>query len=307
MNAPRAHLVEDDFPPPVHGSFRAWVDSAGHLKIQTPDGQLLRAGRVTGRPGKDGRDGGGLAGVEFVEGKDGVSMKLRLADGREVISPALKHGEPGSDGVGLRGIRRVGNKLVADLSDGRSVDAGFVADGLNGRPGTHGKDGDAGPPGPLPRHQWDGTKVHFEQSRQPDGEPVWGPWADLRGPQGKNRTGGGSGGFEAIPRLGVDDWTMRQITVSRDARVEPQYNLYLVNAAAGDVTITLLPPALRKPGPLIIKKINTTGGDVYVVPHDPTRETIEYDTSMKISGVCRPAVTLLTVQGGYIVGQIGAV
>lgn len=44
--------------------------------------------------------------------------------------------------------------------------------------------------GEMPRHQWDGTKIRFEQ------EPgVWGPWTDLEGPAGRNGANGGGGGM----------------------------------------------------------------------------------------------------------------
>ncbi|KQP20557.1 hypothetical protein [Pseudorhodoferax sp. Leaf267] len=43
--------------------------------------------------------------------------------------------------------------------------------------------------GEMPRHEWDGTKIRFEQ------EPgVFGPWVDLEGPAGRNGLNGGGGG-----------------------------------------------------------------------------------------------------------------
>jgi hypothetical protein len=41
--------------------------------------------------------------------------------------------------------------------------------------------GPPGPMGPMPKHEWSGTKLRFEQG--PDGNH-WGAWTDLRGPPG---------------------------------------------------------------------------------------------------------------------------
>ncbi|GHD02285.1 hypothetical protein GCM10007320_61390 [Pseudorhodoferax aquiterrae] len=42
----------------------------------------------------------------------------------------------------------------------------------------------------TPGHQWDGTKIRFEQ------EPgVWGPWVDVEGPRGRDGMNGGGGGM----------------------------------------------------------------------------------------------------------------
>ena len=48
-----------------------------------------------------------------------------------------------------------------------------------------GDDGGDGAIGPMPQHQWSGSRLRFER---PDG--VWGEWVDLQGPPGP-----GGGGF----------------------------------------------------------------------------------------------------------------
>lgn len=49
--------------------------------------------------------------------------------------------------------------------------------------------GPPGPPGPMPEHEWDGTRLRFQQG--PDGH-VWGRWTDLVGPPGR------AGGYSAM-------------------------------------------------------------------------------------------------------------
>lgn len=65
-----------------------------------------------------------------------------------------------------------------------------------------GQPGDPGPAGPIPKHEWKGSKLRFEQ---PDGK--WGKWTDLKGPRGDDgnsgtvivRQGGaGSNGLEQL-------------------------------------------------------------------------------------------------------------
>lgn len=51
------------------------------------------------------------------------------------------------------------------------------------------KEGRRGPPGPKPKHEWDGTRLRFER---PDGK--WGEWVDLQGKDGITRIVGGGGG-----------------------------------------------------------------------------------------------------------------
>lgn len=52
----------------------------------------------------------------------------------------------------------------------------------------------ARPAGEAPAHEWDGTRLRFEQ---PDGS--WGPWVDLQGPKG--RQGATTGGGIATPKV----------------------------------------------------------------------------------------------------------
>lgn len=68
-----------------------------------------------------------------------------------------------------------------DGDDGDDGDDGVSPDPLPSIPG------DTGPIGPMPKHQWDNTRVRFEMS-----PGVWGGWKELRGKAGR---GGGGGGL----------------------------------------------------------------------------------------------------------------
>ena len=85
-----------------------------------------------------------------------------------------KDGVDGKDGIGIRGL------AGADGRDG--------APGKPGRDGAPGKDGERGPMGPMPKHEWQGTKLRFQQT-----SGKWGKWTDLQGKPGKAGSGGGGG------------------------------------------------------------------------------------------------------------------
>ena len=94
-----------------------------------------------------------------------------------------KDGVDGKDGIGIRGL------AGADGRDG--------ANGRDGRDGVDGKDGERGPVGPMPKHEWKGTKLRFQQTGG-----KWGKWTDLQGPAGKSGggvfVGGGGSGSGAV-------------------------------------------------------------------------------------------------------------
>ena len=69
-------------------------------------------------------------------------------------------------------------------------------DGRNGVDGEKGATGDEGPIGPMPKHQWRGSELRFQQTKK-----KWGSWVDLRGPSGGGRVAiaGGESGSEFDP------------------------------------------------------------------------------------------------------------
>jgi len=105
-------------------------------------------------------------------------------------------GPPGADGkrgergdVGPRGENGVAGKRGERGDPGPRGPAG--KDGAPGKDGADGKDGDVGP---MPKHQWRGTELRFQQSQK-----KWGAWVDLQGPSGGGRvllSGVGGSGFD---------------------------------------------------------------------------------------------------------------
>lgn len=64
--------------------------------------------------------------------------------------------------------------------------------GDRGEQGPKGDRGEQGEPGPIPEHEWEGSRLRFEQ---PDHR--WGEWVELRGPRGHSGGGGGGPGVAA--------------------------------------------------------------------------------------------------------------
>ena len=99
--------------------------------------------------------------------------------------PPGKDGAPGKDGVGTAG---------RDGLDGKVGERGPAGPrGPVGTPGKDGIDGADGERGPMPDHQWKGTRLRFQK---PDGG--WGKYTELKGERGPaGATGvaiGGGGG-----------------------------------------------------------------------------------------------------------------
>lgn len=94
-------------------------------------------------------------------------------------------GAQGPDGQrGLPGPQGPRGPAGVDGAPGRDGVAGPSGqdgvDGLAGAPGRDGLDGAPGEPGqtgPMPKHQWQGTKLRFQQTAK-----RWGKWVDLRSP-----------------------------------------------------------------------------------------------------------------------------
>ena len=65
--------------------------------------------------------------------------------------------------------------------------------------GEQGLKGDRGGVGAVPKHEWDETKIRFEN---PD--KAWGPWIDLKGLSGRNGEDGAAGSDGVDGKDGID-------------------------------------------------------------------------------------------------------
>ena len=99
-------------------------------------------------------------------------------------------------------------RLVANEGHVKALQARADVPGPQGQPGPKGDQGEPGPQGPqgergkpgeigpMPRHEWQGTRLRFEQK---PGE--WGRFVDLRGPRGFGGGGGWSSGTDLAALL----------------------------------------------------------------------------------------------------------
>jgi hypothetical protein len=111
-------------------------------------------------------------------------------DARRRASAILGESPP-AEGAAAVARRILTGPQAADASLAVAVDGKDGAPGLDGKDGQRGPRGPEGPIGPAPEHEWDGTKLCFEQ---PDGS--WGEAVDLKGPKGEpGRDGVGGGGI----------------------------------------------------------------------------------------------------------------
>ena len=165
--------------------------------------QVVRGIRP-GRDGRDGRDGDpgppgiGEPGPPGRDGKDAdpalIAQLATQAAQDAIASIAVpRDGRDGKD-ADPELVRRMVLSALAEMPkplDGKDADPALIEAEVSrllrthkAKPGPRGEPGTQGPIGPMPRHEWDGTKLRFEI--QPG---QWGEWVDLRGPKGES--GGG--------------------------------------------------------------------------------------------------------------------
>jgi hypothetical protein len=119
-----------------------------------------------------------------IELRDKIKQAIQAIEDIELLEP--QKGEKGDKGdTGKKGdkgdIGKTGETGMSGL-DG--------VDGLNGNPGEKGEVGDKGDIGSIPKHEWKGTALRFEES-----EGAWGKWVNL---QGNNGIGSIIGGGRSI-------------------------------------------------------------------------------------------------------------
>jgi hypothetical protein len=114
--------------------------------------EALKLGLLTGKPGITGEQG--------IQGPEG---------------PPGRPGEDGMPGVSITGEQGV-----------RGEDGSNGITGINGVSGQPGEKGEKGDTGDTPEHEWNNTRLRFQD---PEGE--WGKWAELKGQDGQSSGGGG--------------------------------------------------------------------------------------------------------------------
>jgi hypothetical protein len=161
-----------------------------------------------------------------------------------------REAELGADAVGCgdeEGILEACGPWIedaAEAADFRARRDALIA-AARGEAGQPGAEGTQGQPGPAPRHQWQGTRLRFQN---PDNS--WGEWVELRGDPGKTRgsggggrgSGGGGGGsslnfepntdgngfviYEKVQTLSLNDSSVKPRTIIRkDNKIIMQYTV----------------------------------------------------------------------------------
>ncbi len=134
---------------------------------------------------------------------------------------------------------------VQDLASELAAQKDAIAVLTDRLPGA-GADGEAGEMGPMPKHEWDGTRLRFEQG--PDGR-LWGQWVDLKGERGRegisgvvvqkvNGPGGsGTAAYRHVQSTASDTWTIHHnlgmrpnVTVMNTAGDEVEGDIAYPNA-----------------------------------------------------------------------------
>lgn len=114
-------------------------------------------------------------------------------------------------------------------------------------------------------------------------------WSGSSGPSG---TGGGGGGFTGTP-----NFTSRSITT--DTIADPDVDIWLVDASAGDVSLVLPVAAVKVKKMIWVKRINITGGDVLILP-SMGGDTLEYNTDIILTGPIRTTAQFYSTGTGYV-------
>jgi hypothetical protein len=156
------------------GSAKEWLES-----IRGSDG--FTAYQIAKQYGFEGEES---EWVESLKGQDGL-------DAYQVWSSLGNVGEKDVYLDSLRGLPGQDGRDGEDGKDGLSayqiaVQNGFGSSESEWLRSLQGEDGENGAVGPMPRHEWSGSRLRFEK---PDGS--WGEWVELRG-TGAGASGGGS-------------------------------------------------------------------------------------------------------------------
>lgn len=185
---------------------------AGDFKRLTPIDEsefilrLLKRPEFKGEKGERGEPG--APGAAGERGLPGVEGKIGLP------GPSGKDGRDGRDGKdGKRGSDGKDGKSGRDGKDGKRGERGDRGErggvGPRGPKGDPGPKGDRGDTGPMPKHEWDKTKLRFELPNK-----KWGPWVDLKG----NQVVYQMGSTQVAPPVTTDGlWEKQTFTINAGA------------------------------------------------------------------------------------------
>jgi hypothetical protein len=195
------------------GSAKEWLES-----IRGSDG--FTAYQIAKQYGFEGEES------EWVE-------SLKGQDGLDAYQVWLSLGNVGEKDVYLDSLRGLPGQDGQDGEDGKdglsayeiAVDNGFVGSESDWLRSLQGEDGEDGAVGPMPRHEWSGTRLRFEK---PDGS--WGEWVELRGVIASS--GGGSLKIQSF-HASKDDFPAvgKTQVLYFDKSVEP-YGIYVFENGA---------------------------------------------------------------------------
>jgi len=138
--------------------------------------QWGNANKKQGPPGKQGPQGPRGIGISSVELVD-ENLYVIYDNGERELAGKVRDGEDGE--TPEKGVDYFTQEEVENIIQKASKKAERrinieMPDTIAGPPGPQ------GPPGDIPDHEWDGTKIRFQN---PDGS--WGTWTDLQGDEGK--------------------------------------------------------------------------------------------------------------------------
>lgn len=169
--------------------WEGWVSPDGHLRLQAPDGTIIRVrGRIAGPPGANGYTP--KKGVDYNDGEPGKPGERGPGPTTAMVAEAIlsylrRHPIPIPKDGRTPTKKEVYEAVEAFLNDhpipvpkdGYTPKKGVdYFDGAPGKPGENGEDGERGP---MPDHQLDPPEnPHRIRFQKPNGK--WGAWIDLR-------------------------------------------------------------------------------------------------------------------------------
>jgi hypothetical protein len=180
------------------------------------------------------------------------------------------------------------------------------------------KAGEPGPRGPMPDHQWDGSKLRFEK---PDGS--WGPKVDLQGPKGKDGKGGSGGGAVYVDAgtsgAVIDDenvsaektWSSQQISaalseVSQGAAGLSAYEVWLAEGHEGTEADFLASLRGQDAAAILDEAVNSTTDNTTVAGSSASMVSNSRSGANTFTLPTRTADATLVVRKPYLLRQAGA-